>query len=176
MTTSVRDPLDVHVARVLLLIRAFSGGDTNRLEGLTKLARLDFLLRYPVYLERVLDSRGQPLSFELWPSSAERRAVEATMIRHKFGPFDARYYVIVGRLLGLGLAEQLRGRRYVSLRTTDCGRGAADALVGPQWRLVDGRARALKRGLDLSATTLGQLIGAELPAAENRPWAVLSAP
>jgi hypothetical protein len=168
--------LDVHIGRVLLLIRAFSGGRRGRLEGLSKLARLDFLLRYPVYLERVLDGRGQSLSFALWPTGAERRAVESTMVRHKFGPFDARYYLLVGRLLGLELADQLPGSRHLSLRATDRGQEAADALVGVHWSVVDGRARALKRSLDLSGATLGALISAELPPAENRPWSVLSAP
>lgn len=176
MNDSVRDPFDVHVGRVLLLIRAFSGGRQSRLEGLSKLARLDFLLRYPVYLERVLDRRGQALPFQLSPTGAERRAVESTMLRHKFGPFDARYYLVVGRLLGLRLVDQLAGARHVSLRITELGHQAADGLVGVEWTVVDGRARALRRSLDLSGSNLGQLIGAELPPSENRPWAVLSAP
>ena len=39
--------------RLLLLIDAFTGA-TRSLEGRTKLAKLDFLLRYPNYLRRAL--------------------------------------------------------------------------------------------------------------------------
>lgn len=176
MRNSVRDPFDVHTARVLLLVGAFSSGRQGRLEGLSKLARLDFLLRYPVYLQRVLDRRGDTLPFDLWPSSAERRAVESSMLRYKFGPFDARYYLVVGKLVGLGVCDQDAASRHVSLRVTERGRTAAADLVGPEWQVVVGRARALKRHLNLRGVALGELIAAELPAAENRPWAVLSAP
>jgi len=42
---------DLHAARLLVLISAFSGaGHEDAVEGLTKLAKLDFLLRYPVML------------------------------------------------------------------------------------------------------------------------------
>ncbi len=42
----------LHLGRILVLLRAFSGRSGNYpVEGLTKLAKLDFLLRYPTYLE-----------------------------------------------------------------------------------------------------------------------------
>lgn len=45
----------LHLGRLLVLIDAFAGkaGD-QKLEGLTKLAKLDFLLRYPAFLERAI--------------------------------------------------------------------------------------------------------------------------
>ena len=43
----------LHLARILLLLNAFSKeDDEGSIEGLTKLAKLDFLLRYPVMLDR----------------------------------------------------------------------------------------------------------------------------
>ena len=51
---------ELHAARLLVLISAFSGEDhAGSMEGLTKLAKLDFLLRYPVMLERALTAKGR---------------------------------------------------------------------------------------------------------------------
>ncbi len=47
---------ELHTARLLVLLSTFAGDDgSDTMEGLTKLAKLDFLLRYPVMLERALD-------------------------------------------------------------------------------------------------------------------------
>jgi hypothetical protein len=43
-------------ARILLLINAFTT-PTKSLEGRTKLAKLDFLLRYPSFMQRALAIR-----------------------------------------------------------------------------------------------------------------------
>ena len=48
-------------ARLLLLIEAFSRRE-NILEGRTKLAKLDFFLRYPIYFERALQIRRPKLA------------------------------------------------------------------------------------------------------------------
>lgn len=85
MNTHARDPFEFHVARVLLLINAFSRGAAQRLEGLTKLAKLDFLLRYPVYLEQLLTLRERPLPASLQPDANERLGLESAMIRYKYG-------------------------------------------------------------------------------------------
>jgi len=45
----------LHLGRLLVLLGAFSKSEEDStIEGLTKLAKLDFLLRYPVYLEKAL--------------------------------------------------------------------------------------------------------------------------
>lgn len=58
---------NLHLARLLVLLKAFSGRDgTKTIDGLTKLAKLDFFLRYPTYLERAL---GLPSSPKASPSA-----------------------------------------------------------------------------------------------------------
>lgn len=167
---SVSDPFDYHVARVLLLVSAFSRTPKAKLDGLTKLAKLDFLLRYPVYLERLLDKRGKPLSARLRPTAEERRGLESAMIRYKYGPWDDRYYPVVGRLIGTGLAVPVAGRGAVALRATDEGKRITSELAASNWETVAGRAAALKSGLDLAGTTLQRLIYESFPAAVDRPW------
>jgi hypothetical protein len=168
--STARDPFEYHVARVLILVAAFSTGAKGRLDGLTKLAKLDFLLRYPSYLEQVLDERGKPLAPTLRPSPEERLALESAMIRYKYGPWDSRYYPVIGRLIGQGLVEPVDGAGSVALRVTAAGRDTVEALSGTGWEAVIGRARALKRGLDLSGTSLQKLIYRSFPEALDRPW------
>ena len=47
--TAMVDDLAYHQSRVLLLVRAVAEepGNAGKLDGLTKLAKLDFLVRYP---------------------------------------------------------------------------------------------------------------------------------
>lgn len=165
-----QDPFDYHVARVLLLVAAFSRTQKGRLDGLTKLAKLDFLLRYPVYLERLLDERDRPLPAHLRPTLEERHALESAMIRYKYGPWDDRYYPVVGRLIGTGLAEPVPGRGAIALRATHEGKRIAAELAQGEWATVAGRALALKAGLDLSGATLQRLIYESFPQAMDRPW------
>lgn len=154
---SVRDPLVVHAGRVLVLVDAFTGS-TGRLRGLPKLARLDFLLRFPVYLEAVLRERGRELPFALRATYDERGASEGAHVRWEYGPWDHRYYPLLGRLVGQGLlsAEWLSGE--LILRRTPAGHDVALELPGAEWELVRGRARALRQGANLRADRLGALI------------------
>ena len=52
----LREDFAYHEARVLLLVTAVAAehGHASKLDGLTKLAKLDFLLRYPALASTVL--------------------------------------------------------------------------------------------------------------------------
>jgi hypothetical protein len=72
--------------RLLLLIDAFSG-HREGLQGRTRLAKLDFLLRYPSFLRRALEKRGDPLDDQVlapaqsncaWSGIAMARGIRAT--------------------------------------------------------------------------------------------------
>ena len=65
-----------HQARLLVLVDAFtrSGG---KVDGLTKVAKLDFLLRYPTFLRRLADTRGIELPVGIEPTGSEELAVES---------------------------------------------------------------------------------------------------
>lgn len=167
MTT---EPTDYHLARLLLLVDAFSvNGD--RLEGLTKLAKLDFLLRYPVFLERLLDRRGKAWPAGAAPTYAERQAVESRMIRYKYGPWDNRYYALVGALVGKGLVEAAHRNGHLSVTTTELGRAVAKSLAATDaWRTAWHRSELLKRWFDRSGNQLKEMIYRELPEVVDRPY------
>lgn len=161
--------LDYHVARILLLLHAMTprGG---RLDGLTKLAKLDFLLRYPAFLDRMLRTDRVRWSQGLEPTESERLAVESRMIRYKYGPWDDRYYPVVGALVGMQLAEtSVEGGRY-TLRLTDMGRAIARQLASDsRWSTVAARAAMLREHYNVSGNALKERIYRELPDAVDVP-------
>jgi len=162
--------LDYHVARILILLDAFTKRGRT-FKGLTKLAKLDFLLRYPVFLDRLMkaDEREWPPGTE--PSEIEREAVESRMIRYKYGPWDNRYYPIIGSLLGRGLVRQLKGSDTLALELTDKGHQVAAQLARlPTWQTTARRCQLLKDHYDRSGGALKDRIYRELPEAVERPY------
>jgi hypothetical protein len=149
----------LHLGRLLVLLEAFAGrrGDAA-IEGLTKLAKLDFLLRYPAYLERALIARngvGVPAEVEEF----ERNSIEAHMVRYRFGPWDHRYRRFLNVLVGKGLAEVRAEKRTIMIHLTERGRtAAADLTKEPEYKTTHYRALLLKRNLDLKARNLMEFI------------------
>jgi len=150
---------ELHIARLLILLNAFAGpeGDGS-VEGLTKLAKLDFLLRYPVMLRRALEAKNRStrgVNIE----EHEQQSVESQMVRYRFGPWDYRYRFLLNILVAKGLASISVEGRTVVLTLTELGREraqglAAESIFEPYAR----RSQILKRHFDISATHLMQFI------------------
>ena len=159
-------------ARVLLLITAFSGRPSKprTLEGRVKLAKLDFLVRYPRYLARILRYRGvgEPIIASI---DSEESPLRDRMIRYRYGPWDPSYYAVLGSLIGRGLVETVPIPRGIGYRTTDLGREVVDLILSDGiWDGVDERARLAKRYLDLAGTTLKNLLYDAIPEMTHADW------
>jgi hypothetical protein len=161
-------------ARLLLLIDAFShkvGGATRHLEGRVKLAKLDFLLRYPRHLQRILLAHGVRAD-ELDTIDADEAPLDARMMRYRYGPWDPSYFAILGSLIGRGLVEvtPLGGRSGFGYRTSQVGAQlAADLRTDESFARTVNRLRLLRRYLDKSGTTLKNYIY-ELPEIADANW------
>lgn len=154
----------LHLGRLLVLIDAFAGraGD-QKIEGLTKLAKLDFLLRYPAFLERAVRVRGSDAT-KVKVEDFERNSIEARMVRFKYGPWDHRYRRFLNTLAGRGLIEVHTAGRTVIIGQTERGRAAAESLkVEVEYAGIRQRAALLKRHLNLTATTLMEFIYEHFP-------------
>jgi hypothetical protein len=159
----------VDIGRLVLLVDAFSAGVDGRLDGLTKLAKLDFLLRYPACLEALNAKRKLAEEFPE-PNDDERRAIDAPMIRYKYGPWDERYYSLVGGLVGRGLASYESGRGRVALKITETGAEMASSIRAvPSWRTISDRVAFLSRHYDLPGSVLKDLLYDNLPALGPSP-------
>lgn len=142
VTLLADDVTEFHLARLLIL---FEEACSGTIRGLTKLAKLDFFLRYPAFFERVTSGPSVPV-----------RATESAMVRHFYGPWDHRYYALLNSLVARGLLEYRKENRTYVMTLTSEGREAAKALTASEeFGVLAGRARAVGR-------TLGSLTGTAL--------------
>ena len=162
--SSLEDDYEIHIARLLILLKTFAGTKGNRtIDGLTKLVKLDFLLRYPVYLERALQVIG------VSPNTAkvrdhERKSVESSMIRYRYGPWDPRYRRFVNLLVGKGLAQVSFRKRTIKIGLTVPGLEKASILCGDDnFKDLMYRTRLLREHFDMGATRLKEFIYETFP-------------
>lgn len=94
------------------------------------------------------------------------------MTRYKYGPWDDRYYPVVGALVSRGLLRYVKGRRgSVALTTTASGKKLADTLIeDPLWRDVADRCEAIAQASSgLSGNALKERIYDRLADLMDRP-------
>ena len=114
------DLLEFHAARLLLLFKVC--GTAGRIDGLTKMAKLDFFVRYPEFFQQVRRYLGKGSA--IGPDLPR----ESSMIRFHYGPWDPRYYHILAYLEAKGLLEVEREASTYVLRLSDAGKGIAGRL------------------------------------------------
>lgn len=169
MRRTGQQSLDAHAGRLLVLLDAFRA-DRKAMVGLTKLAKLDFLLRYPVFLERLLQADSIEWPERAEPTTHERYVVEEPMIRYKYGPWDNDYYPIIGSLVSRGLVTIGSRSSATVFQLTEAGSNAAKQLrVDPSWTSLSARADLLAEYFDTSGNKLKERIYQELPDAVDRP-------
>jgi len=173
----LREDLAYHQARILLLVDAVTSahGHQGKVDGLTKLAKLDFLLRYPALAPVVLDalSPADPRLSLQAEEAHDPGNVEAPMIRYKYGPWDDRYYAVIGALVSRGLLRYLPGRRgSVALAPTRTGRSfAAQLAAADEWREIAVRSKAIaESSAGLTGNRLKNLIYQRLGSLMDRQF------
>ncbi|WP_405141985.1 hypothetical protein OG589_32775 [Sphaerisporangium sp. NBC_01403] len=159
-------------ARLLLLIDAFSHkqrGAIRHLEGRVKLAKLDFLLRYPRHLRRVLLAHGAS-GEEVASIDPNEAPLDTRMVRYRYGPWDPSYYAVLGSLIGRGLIDVTPLARGFGYRTSATGAELAASLRSDESfaHLAD-RLILLRRYLDKSGATLKKYLY-ELPDIADAAW------
>jgi hypothetical protein len=155
-------------ARLLLLIDTFTRR-AQGLEGRTKLAKLDFLLRYPKYFERALRVRVGETVANQFSSPGEN--IETRMVRYRYGPWDPAYFALLGALKGRGLIVEIPARRGVSYKVTEEGsRTAARLAAHEAWSETAAKAAILKNHFDLQGTTLKKFIYQHFPEVTSASW------
>nr|MBR9812150.1 hypothetical protein [bacterium] len=127
LAADIESSPEFHQARLLLLLKACGKRSNKPVDGIMKLAKLDFLLRYPNCLVRVLENLGRQKAADLI-TTEERDTIEARMIRFRYGPWDERYREWISLLVSKRLAETYLDGRTVKLKLTDAGRQLADSL------------------------------------------------
>ena len=160
-------------ARVLLLIDGFSRKSTGprTLEGRVKLAKLDFMLRYPRHLATVLAGRGIRAT-DRESLDSQDSPLESRMMRYRYGPWDPSYFAVLGSLVGRGLIEVVpaEGTNALGYRTTVPGAALAEHLKEDgAFDDVIGRIALLRRHLDLAGESLKKMLY-DLPEVADATW------
>jgi hypothetical protein len=169
MRSELFQPTIAGEARLLLLIDGFSAKG-NSLEGRTKLAKLDFLLRYPGYLERAIAIRRPTPDIVRVPLE-NTDTIENRMVRYRYGPWDPAYYALLGRLIGQGLVEQVPLKGGMGYRTTDRGKALAVQLGETSaWQPITLTVKLLKRHFNVSGTNLKNFIYQNFPEVTQATW------
>ena len=171
LAAAVENSDDFHVARILLLLKAAGGRSGKPVQGIMKLAKLDFLLRYPNCLVRVLNALHRNSDAVSIPEE-ERNTIEARMIRFRYGPWDKRYRRWIGLLVAKGLAQTYLEGRTVNVKITAVGQAVAEQFLGlNEFQPLGVRSRLVASAVgSFSATKLKTFIYDVFPEIVNMQW------
>lgn len=120
------DVVEFHAARLLLLL-SFCGV-SGRIDGLTKMAKLDFFARYPEFFTVARRAALPEDGDQLERQKEGDAAVEAAMVRHHYGPWDKRYYHVLAHLEAKQLISVTKHGNSYRLALTDEGKERARSL------------------------------------------------
>lgn len=113
------DVTELHAARVMLLLKIC--GQSGRIDGLTKLAKLDFFVRYPAFLIRAAKHMNKSVTLDA-------KGVDSEMVRHHYGPWDKRYYSVLPFLESHELITVSKEGMTFVFALTEQGKAAAKKL------------------------------------------------
>lgn len=148
------DNIPFHATRLILLI--YLAGKPE-IEGRTKLAKLDFFVRYPTYLLRAAEIEGKEAIVEEIKNIIQvSPTIESQMIRYKYGPWDQKYYLVLAYLSGKNLVTVQQKKNMDSFLLTEAGTTLASSLIQQsEFTAVAERCRIVKK-------LFGNLSGSEI--------------
>lgn len=155
------------IARVLLLLRAFTAAEDSEvpsgIEGLAKIAVLDFLLRYPNILERALIAKHASVKL-LEVQTYERGGVDANLAQFRFAPWDNTVRRTLLELVGMRLVQLQSTGHGITVSLTDSGSTLASELASMEtYGSMAQRASAIKSKLNISVGSLIKFMYATFP-------------
>lgn len=119
-TLLAEESMELHAARLLLLLSY--AGVKGKIVSRTKIAKMDFFIRYPAYLKKAAAIHNVEINDEVGIRP------ESPMIRYKYGPWDSKYYNIFALLIAKGLITIFPSKSGDVFELTDRGRYAVSEL------------------------------------------------
>jgi hypothetical protein len=114
------DIIEFHAARLLLLLGLC--GVSSCIDGLTKLAKLDFFVRYPQFFDKACAALGEQVQ-------SASTSIESSMVRYHYGPWDHRYYEILAYLRSRGLIQIRKDGNTYKFKLTELGKQQVKQLA-----------------------------------------------
>lgn len=171
LASEIESSDDFHLSRLLLLLKACSKRTKKPVDGITKLAKLDFLLRYPNCLVRTLEYLGKK-EIAKNIGKEQRYTIEARMIRFRFGPWDVRYRKWIGLLVSKRLANTYVVGKTVKVLLTDDGFVLAKSIENlPEFEDLAAHSKLIASSVgDYSATKLKNFVYKVFPEIVEMNW------
>lgn len=119
--------VEFHAARLIVLMEIC--GVRGRMDGLTKMAKLDFFARYPDFFEAARSAVSPAVPATDGVAESRDDSVESAMVRHHYGPWDKRYYHVLAYMEAKGLITVRKERKSYQIALTNLGRDRAKALA-----------------------------------------------
>lgn len=132
------ESLEFHATRLLFLLH-YVGGKKGRIVGRTKIAKLDFFVRYPIYLVKAAKKEGITTNISIEGSA------ESPMIRYKYGPWDHKYYNVFALLVARGLAIIEPSEKGDIFQITERGKLVVEELIGPDFEEIVQRCEVVSK-------------------------------
>lgn len=141
---SADDIVEFHAARLLLLFEIV--GVNGHIDSLTKMAKLDFFVRYPEFYEVARDVVLKIEDNDDSDQNKKRDVVESAMVRHHYGPWDHRYYHVLSFLESRNLVKVSKVGTQIRFQLTQDGRNHALSLAAcPSFEPLVERLRDVKK-------------------------------
>lgn len=135
---STDESAEFHAARLLILLK-IAGGRYSKIVGRTKIAKLDFFVRYPTYLAKAINLLNLSSAIKIGPSP------ESPMIRYRYGPWDSKYYDIFALLIAKELIAVYPTEKGDAFQLTERGEFAVKELEGPEFEEIIERCRIVNK-------------------------------
>ena len=164
----------LHEARLLVLLGMVAG--KGPVDGIMKLAKMDFLVRYPKVLDRALVHAAirKPTALKVAGriSDVAKNTVEGKMIRFRYGPWDTRYRRWLAIMTAKGLVTVTKRGRTVQVALTDRGQALSKEISRREdFKDLAVRADAVRFAVgNLSATRLKELVYEITPELLGMKW------
>lgn len=125
---TVEGDLNTQLARLMILINDLCGVQHNKkIEGVNKLAKLDFLLKSPSYLKRGLTNIRTNVTIDI--KSFEINSIESKMNLYSYIPWDENYRKLLNIIIAKGLVNITFEKDDYFIQITKAGITIADKLL-----------------------------------------------
>jgi hypothetical protein len=118
---------ELHSVRLLILINTLTGRKNETSIFITTLAKLDFILRYPVVLERALKLINVVKNAAI--HEAERNSIESEMLAFSYSPWSSDFRRLLVLLSARSLITWRLDGRQIELKLTSLGMKLNDELA-----------------------------------------------
>jgi hypothetical protein len=155
---------EFHAARILLLLYYAGGQRKKSIQGRTKIAKLDFFIRYPTYLIKAAQIKHRRTT--LRPIAN----LESRMIRFRYGPWDENYYNTFSYLVAKDLVTINNTKKGDIFQLTERGKTAAEELHGLEFEEIIERCKLVYELFGTSSgTSIKEFIYDKFPEIVAKP-------